>query len=203
MIRLVLALVATCGIMTGSASTAATVGFDFSGSGGNTGSNTSVFTESGVSVSVVSTGGNINIGSKGLGVQGNPDSGRMGVGESLTFSFSPMVSLLSAVAFERGNGSDTVAISDASGTVLNTFIVSSVPGSLFTQDLSGFNLTGDTFTFSVIAASGSLPGLRIRSLEVDPELTPVPLPATSLLLFAGIGGLAMFRRHKTSNKKPS
>ena len=191
--RTALACIAAVGMFVGTAVSASTVTFDFSGSGGNTGSTTANYMQGGINLDVVSTGGNITIGGNGLGVSGTPNRGRLGVGELLSFTFSPAVKLLTSIVFEAGNGTDTVRIRDGSGTVLTSFVVNNAPG-LFTQDLSALNLTASTYLFDVTSSSGSRQGVRIAGLEV----AAVPLPASGLLLIAGLGGLAAMRRRRSA-----
>lgn len=190
--RSIAGAIALAGLIFGSAAHASTVTFGFSGGGGNTGSTTASFTSGDIELDVTSTGGNINVRGGGLGVQGSPSSGRIGVGEALTFVFSPAVTLLSSIVWESEEGTDSIRIADGSGNTLTTFDVTDIGGSLITQDLSGLNLTGDTFVFEVTATTGTNGGVRINALTV----AAVPLPAGGLLLFAGLGGFIWLRRRK-------
>lgn len=190
--KLVLAGLGAAGLLAGTAASASTVTFDFGGGAGNTGSTTASYTQGGVGVDLLSTGGNISVQSGGVGVQGAPNSGRIGVGERLSFTFAPNVVLRNAVIFEAGNGTDTVQIRDGSGNILTTFVVSDTPGKLFSQDLSGLNLVGGTFEFRLLSATGTSRGFRVSSLTV----ATMPVPAGGVLLIVGLGGFVALRRRK-------
>jgi hypothetical protein len=63
-----------------------------------------------------------------------------------------------------------------------------------TVDLTG----SDAYRYLIVTApGGSGDGFRIKKLTASPDDTPVvPLPATGLLLLAGLGGLGVLRRRK-------
>ncbi|WP_162798596.1 VPLPA-CTERM sorting domain-containing protein [Sulfitobacter sp. SK012] len=66
--------------------------------------------------------------------------------------------------------------------------------------LAGMNELSFSVTngFQVQTTANAGPGAFRAGVEVTAELTPVPLPAALPLLLAGLGGLGMMRRKKTS-----
>ena len=192
--RLAAALVLGLGIM-GGAAHAATVNFDFSGTGGGLGP-IERFVSGGVSLEVTSVGGAIRQNLNGLGVAGTPADGRIGsdgtTNESLTFTFAPEVTLLSSVVLEHRDGIERFEILDGLGDVLETFEISGRGTSLVSLD--GLDLFGEVFTFRHLEGSG----IRIRELTVTPGI--VPLSAAMPMLLIGLGSLGVVanRRRKQS-----
>jgi hypothetical protein len=93
---------------------------------------------------------------------------------------------------------DAVNIYTASGTLVTgvTFGTSPATGGTF-DNTAG--VSGTISLASVVGVNGafkSVTGNEIGSPGIDAGVTPVPLPATALLLLSGIGGAGMFCRKK-------
>ncbi|MEO0764907.1 MAG: VPLPA-CTERM sorting domain-containing protein [Pseudomonadota bacterium] len=176
-----------------SAASAATI-FDFTGSRTNLGL-TQSYTVDGITVDVTTVGGDIHRNRNGLGVTTNPDRNRIGsngsVNESLTFTFSQKVNLLSSVVFEHRDSFEMFEILDGDSNVLAIQRIMGAGGSSAVT-LPGLNFEGDTFTFRHLSGSG----IRIDQLTV---LAAVPLPASMPLALLAVGGLVVLgRRRKTA-----
>lgn len=196
---------ATVSVLTSVAANAATFNFQSNGSDGN--STVAYGPVDGVSLVVDAfkvfnpststfTDGNVNQGSNGLGVSGNPEDGRLGSGEGLQFQFSPAVTVLSTLVFERGNQDEDFIIFDDTNTqVGGTFTISGGANSTQFFDLTAFNIVGKFFTIVGLESGSGNRGVRIAELSV----TPVPLPAALPLFAGGLGllGLLGWRRKRS------
>ncbi|MEM6373872.1 MAG: VPLPA-CTERM sorting domain-containing protein [Pseudomonadota bacterium] len=177
-----------------SAASAVTV-FDFTGSNTNLGPD-ETYVEDGITLDVTSFGGNVFRTNSGIGVSGAPDGSRMGTGlsngtvinESLTFAFSPAVTLLSSIVFEHRDGVENFDILDADGLVLGSFALDNGRNNSSRQTISNLNFVGSEFT--IRHTSGS--GIRISELTV----AAVPLPAGLPLALVRFGGLALVARRR-------
>ncbi|MEM9899035.1 MAG: hypothetical protein AAF742_06610 [Pseudomonadota bacterium] len=170
-------------------SSAATILFDFEENLSDN-STTQSYSVAGLNLTVGSVGGNINRGGRGLGVSGTPEGGRLGDGETLTFSFDQPIFSVTARIFESGPededfrfsgfGSTTDYIAEGGGPAYTTITINSGTGvnSILFQGLE--------------PNAGGNRGVRIGSLEV--RLTPIPLPASGVLL--GIAALGLVGRNK-------
>lgn len=122
----------------------------------------------------------------GLGVVGNPTGATLGANEALTFSFSPSVSLLSAVMFERGTEDESFRLFDANDVAVTDFtILAGATTQIF--DFTSFNVVGNSFTIMGLETGNSDRGGRVAQIDVS----AIPLPASLLLLLGGMGALAM------------
>lgn len=59
-------------------------------------------------------------------------------------------------------------------------------------------LSGGWSVFALTNKGGQTPDISHISLYTTPEMAPIPLPASGLLLVAGLGGFAAMRRRKKS-----
>lgn len=120
----------------------------------------------------------------GLGVVGNPTAATLGWNEALTFTFSPAVSLLSAVMFERGSEDESFRLFDSNKVAVTDFtILAGSTTQLF--DFTSFNVVGTSFTIMGLEAGDWTRGGRVAQIDVS----AVPLPASFLLLLGGMGAL--------------
>ncbi|MEO1315508.1 MAG: hypothetical protein AAFW01_02800 [Pseudomonadota bacterium] len=149
---------------------------------------------------------NINIANTGgLGVQGNPESGNIGLDESISFLFSPVSGfVITAVRVGLTEDDDEVEnffFNDASVPANQQSIDGSVtPDNTPVEfDATPFvSLTAVTPSLQIIGAAANDPnadlGVRIETLSVD--LLEIPLPLSLLLLGSGLAGFAMLRRRE-------
>lgn len=165
---------------------ALTVTFDF-----ESGPNGPVlfFSESGVDLTVTAQGPggptNVSQGDNGLGVAGGPEAGRLADGETLFLDFSAPVRILSFVFFEGGNQDEFVGINGGA-----PLTIPGPGGNQNTIDVAAAGLTG--FGFAIDGLSPAGPGNRgVRLLGLTAEV--IPLPASAVLLLAGLGALALPR----------
>ena len=193
-IRATLASIAMFAV-TASASSAATIMYDFKQNLSDT-SATASYTVDGVTLTVDSFGGNLNRGRWGLGVQGNPEGGRLGSGELLAFSFDRDIVSITTTVFETGNEDEDFRFFGI-GNGNTVTVAGGGNGRSFTSYTE--NLASAVTSFGVIGlepnAAGNR-GIRIASIEI--ELAPIPLPASGALLGAALLGLGLRRRSKTS-----
>ena len=120
--------------------------------------------------------------------------------ESLTFSFDAQVSLTSIVLAKLNTGGDSDDEFDLfvdGGLFINNGTSSTVTGpivlSQFTISAIGGDAANDTNGFFGFGAK--FDDFRVKSISYE-NISAVPLPASSLLLLAGLGGLAALRRRK-------
>ncbi len=112
-----------------------------------------------------------------------------GVGSG-TFHLATRIGAIgSVVFFSRGSGLDLFDFfTDATADLSSAFTVSGTGGAFA---LNQFN---DVATSAGALGFDSASGITFSS----EALPPVPLPATAWMLFAGLGGLAAFKRRKTA-----
>ncbi|SHG64286.1 VPLPA-CTERM protein sorting domain-containing protein [Cognatiyoonia sediminum] len=150
------------------------------------------YIENGVTLTVSSTGGQVHRAGNGIGVRGNPEGARIGLGEQLTFTFDGYrIDSFTATIWERGSedeqfifGSDGLltAFGGTNGVSLQTFTASLLNGA------SSFTIQG------VVPNGPGNRGIKISNIQV--ELSEIPLPASSGLLLAAIMGLGFYKRRK-------
>ena len=185
------------GVAAGGAASAATVEFDFREIVDEPNAATVVMERRGVTATITSTGGSVTTGTEGLGVSGNPNGGRWGVGETLTITFSKNAILDMATVFELGGGSNDVEVEDGSGNLLLSFDATDGANTdSFFQATPGGLIEGTVFVFSLTNSDGSASQRGIRLTELDVSI--IPLPAGGLLLLAGLGGLAIVRHRRSA-----
>lgn len=141
-------------------------------------------------------------GGQGLGVldpgDSNNDIDGNGDNNILTFTFDSAVRLVS-VLFDNVDDSDEATLAavlsgPTAGTTLaaTQSFISPVGGDDGTLSP---NLVG---TFFGIGAIDGNDDFRVRSITVETDIAPVPLPAGLPLLAVGLGGLALLRRRRKS-----
>jgi len=153
--------------------------------------------------------------SLGVGVSGNPERNRIGIGEGVTATFSAPVTLVSLEFIEfylPTQGFDLFVdgtqVGDAAvPNVYDGFFSSPTPydtAEVAQGDFSVFgggSFTGQSFTIVHTDDSIGVPeGLWFAAMTVDDGMAPIPLPATAPL-FAGallLGGWAVRRRKSRS-----
>ena len=136
--------------------------------------------------------GSMNFSRNGVGVQGAPEGGRLALAETLVFEFSnDPVSFDGVAVFEAGAEAESVQVLSGGVLIERLDLPAANGNSTVEFDLSALNLVTNEITLVGLApnAPGNL-GVRLASLSV----TAVPLPASALLLLAGIGGLVLVRR---------
>ncbi|MEP1352965.1 MAG: VPLPA-CTERM sorting domain-containing protein [Tateyamaria sp.] len=194
--KLTTAAVLSVGLMA-SAASAATI-LNLTGSRANLGA-LETYSVDDITVEVTSVGGNIHRNGNGLGVTGNPDRNRLGSNgtafETLTFSFSQSVKLLSSLVFEHSSDVEIFEILDGDSNFLAQFRIMGGRGgndnrsSVVAVEMDDLDLVGDTFTFRHTSGSG----IRINQLTV---LATVPLPAAMPMALLAFGGLFVLGRRR-------
>lgn len=183
--------IATVLVLSASGASAATVSYNFQ-SGGPNGSSVS-YSTGGIDLTVSGAGGNVAVTNNGLGVTGNPENGRLGLGETLTFDFGTvMVDQISGLIFEAGGQAEQFGITI--GGISTVFTVPAAAGTSFVNfDFTSLIPTGGVSSFSIFGlqpnASGNR-GVKVGEITVN----TIPLPAGGLLLMSGLGALALRRR---------
>ncbi|MEM7507519.1 MAG: PEP-CTERM sorting domain-containing protein [Pseudomonadota bacterium] len=137
--------------------------------------------------------GNINQGNNGLGISGQPESGRLAGGEALRLTFDRDVRLNSLLIHESGRENESFQLFGANNQLLSSFVVSGAGrgrGDLF----DGLGLVGSTFTLVGTDPDGAdNRGIRLSAVTVS----AVPLPGALGLALGGLavlGGFAWRRR---------
>ena len=196
-----IAAVAALGLLiSAAAATATTLSFDFRDPGDlyNNAQHSIVYMDTtnslSVEVSAFENGNTrfLNTRADGLGVQGNPEGGFIGLSQLLRFDFAPLnIQLFETVVFEVGPQSETVNLLDQNGAFITSLFVpaSSSGGSEVAFDLSGLNVRLPSFSIEGTAPDG--PGQRgLRVVSIDVQV--VPLPAPVLLYGFSIMALGVF-----------
>ncbi|MEY1555824.1 hypothetical protein AB3Y40_09340 [Yoonia sp. R2331] len=183
------------GLMATGAS-AATVNYNFQ-AGGPNGSSVS-YTSGGVDLTVSSGGGNVAVTNNGLGVTGNPEGGRLGLGESLTFDFGGiLVDQISGLVFEAGPQAEQFGVIINGVSTLFT-VPAGLGNSFTTLNFSSLIPTGGVSSFTIFGVQPNAPGnrgVKVGGITVNAiNIPPVPLPAGGALLLTGLGLLALRRR---------
>lgn len=177
---------------------AVTVTFEFGGDGGDLGPD-ETFTQDGFSLFVESDGGNVHQGVDGLGVTGGFNGNLLArnassvdpMFETLSFTFTPEVVLLSGIFFEHQGATERFEILNQDGALIRGVAINGGGSNSTFVPVLGLDLRAETFTVRHIAGSG----IRVSSLSVS----TVPVPATGLLLLSAlVGAGVMFRRQKAA-----
>ena len=176
------------------ASSASAAVIDFTGGGTGAGSGVSLSCEA---LGLFNSGCTVTYNSGGLGVNGNPDfqpgmvdGSPIFRSERLTLSFAQAM-VWNSVTFGYWDSNDDARITadgltfqysggsvlDLGGYVSSQLTISAY-GNPFDGDCAGFFCTRGNDEFTV------------ASIDVE----AIPLPASALLLLAGLGGIAAFRR---------
>ncbi|MEO1189802.1 MAG: hypothetical protein AAFW60_12095, partial [Pseudomonadota bacterium] len=145
------------------AGNAATVTFDFTSNGPDNLSDIDFGPTGGVSLNVNAfnvfdpaggtfVDGNVNQGGNGLGVSGSPEGGRLAGDEALQFTFSPQVTDIEAVVFERGIADEGFLLFDENDVFIDAFTVLGLGG-------------GNSFQTFDFSALGVTTGFTIRGLD--------------------------------------
>ncbi len=185
-------------VLSASAASAATVTYNFQASGTN--GATINYSSGGVDMTVTGAVGNVAVTNNGLGVTGNPEGGRLGLGESLTFDFgTTLVDQISGLIFESGGQTEQFGITI--GGVSTVFTLPAAAGSSFVNiDFTSLIPTGGVSSFTIFGlepdAAGNR-GVKVGEITVN-ALTAIPLPAGGLLLLSGLGALTLRGRRTRS-----
>lgn len=121
-------------IFAASLSFAAPVSFDLTGTNQTTTSLSQTVDD--LTMTVTASGGNVRITGNGTGVTGTPEGGRLGLGESLTFTFSRAIISLTADIFENRAEDEDFGIT-IGGTTVNLTALGGANGS----SVQGFDLS--------------------------------------------------------------
>ncbi len=126
--------------------------------------------------------------------------------ESLTFEFDHMVSITSIVLANLNTGFDSDDEFDLfvdGGLYIDNGTTSTISGPIalksFTIAAVGGDASNDTnggFSFFTGITLPKFDDFAVKSISYE-KISAVPLPASSLLLLAGLGGLAALRRRKS------
>lgn len=124
--------------------------------------------------------------------------------------FNVGVSEVSFFAANVANGPFTAltVFGEDDSTILGTVNVfdSFIPSPIQDPGLPGFTFAASNFNGNLIGSIGiDLPGpnqnppyaLAIDGFSVTADIAPIPLPATAVLLLAGVGGIGALRLRKT------
>lgn len=149
----------------------------------------------------------VNQGPNGLGVSGNPESGRLAGGEALRFSFDAPVSLTSLVLHEAKREDERFQVYDGDNRlVLSQALDGDDLSALHNLSLSGLGIFGSSFTIVGLEPNRSGDpnpnrGVRLKEFTVEGAIgvSAIPLPAPILLSMAGVGVFGIFglRRRRT------
>ncbi len=134
----------------------------------------------------------INRGTRGWGVRGRPEGGRIAAGEALVFDFDGVRQSLGGVMiFEAGDEVETFDIY-ADYELVGSFTIPAGPNRGISEfDLEAFEAVGSVFAFVGTSPSGAgNRGIRLSELTV----TAVPIPAGGLLLLSGLGIMTLRKR---------
>ncbi len=182
--------------LSASAAQAATVTYDFLGAATNV--PTLTLNSGGVSLDITATGGNVARTANGIGVTGNPEGGRLGLGEFLTFDFgTTIVDQIEGLVFEAGGQAEQFGVI-IDGTVTIFTLPAAGGNSTLAFDFNSLIPATGVSVFTIFGAQPDAAGnrgVKVTGLTVNAiNLASVPLPAGSLLLLTGLGALALRRR---------
>ncbi|MEM7240305.1 MAG: hypothetical protein AAF501_21095 [Pseudomonadota bacterium] len=160
-------------------------------------------------LSGIGTAGAVNQGPNGLGVSGNPESGRIAGGEALLFTFTTPVTLTSLILHEAKRENERFQIYDSENRlVVSQALDGDDLSALHTLSLGGLGISGLSFAIVGLERNRSGDdnpnrGIRVNGLTIDGPIgiSAVPLPAPILLSMAGLGVFGFFgarRRRATS-----
>lgn len=173
---------------------ALTIAYDFDG-GPN--GQTLEFTQSDVLLTVTAeneTGGvaTVSHNGNGLGVAGNPESGRLALDERLTFDFgTEVVRVLSVEIFESGSQPEEVRVQGGGATVDLQLLGTGMNPLAF--DLTSEGIVTSRIDFiGLVPNGGGNRGVRIASIEVE----VVPLPGSLTLALGAVGALVLVARRR-------
>jgi hypothetical protein len=137
---------------------------------------------------------------RGLGVVADDDSRQIdgsGGADVLVFSFDRTVTI-DALSLDRVDNKDHFAFGTVSGGIFDRIV--DLQQATATVDMAATfgSVWGTSFGIGAIEASDdfSIKSLSFTALPNAFAVAPVPLPASSLLLVAGLGGLTAMRRIK-------
>lgn len=150
------------------------------------------YVKNGVTLTISSTGGQVHRAGNGIGVRGNPEGARIGLGEQLTFSFAGYrIDSFMATVWERGSEDERfifgpdgqqIILGGTNGTTLQTFTS---------------NLAGGASSFTIQGVEPNGPGNRgIKIANIQVGLSQVPLPASGFLLLISLLGLGVYKKRR-------